>query len=41
MGIITGINGNKLEICKIAGTLNLNVVENKILQHNLGYNNQI
>ncbi len=33
---LTGINGNKLEICEIAGTGNLNVVENKILQHNLG-----
>ncbi len=32
----TGIYGNKLEICKIAGTGNLNVVENKILQHNPG-----
>ncbi len=31
-----GINGNKREICKIAGTGNLNVVENKILLHNLG-----
>ncbi len=30
-----GINVNKLEICKIAGTGNLNVVENKIVQHNL------
>ncbi len=31
-----GFNGNKLEMCKIAGTGNLNVVENKILQHNIG-----
>ncbi len=32
---LTGINGNKLEIW------NLNVVENKILRHKLGYNSQI
>ncbi len=31
-----GINGNKPEVCKIAGTGNLTVVENKILQHDLG-----
>ncbi len=33
---LTGLNVNKLEFCKIAGTGNLNVVEKKILQHNLG-----
>ncbi len=33
---LTGINGYKLEICKIVGTGNLNVVENKILPHNHG-----
>ncbi len=32
---LTEINGNKLENSKIAGTGNFNVIENKILQHNL------
>ncbi len=33
---LTGINRKKMEVCKIAGTGNLNVVEKNILQHNLG-----
>ncbi len=31
-----GINGNKLGICTIKETENLNVVDKKNLQHNLG-----